>query len=59
MAGNFDFVFGDIWHDAGDGRDLYLRMKEWESKYPNIQFSFWLEDTIKCYLDEDLWDMGQ
>lgn len=59
MAGNFDFVFGDIWHDAGDGRDLYLRMKVWETKYPDIRFSFWLEDTIKCYLDEDLWDMGK
>ena len=59
MAGNFDFLFADIWHDAGDGRDLYLRMKAWESKYPDIRFSFWLEDTIKCYIDEDLWDMGQ
>ena len=59
MAGNFDFVFGDIWHDAGDGRDLYLRMKAWETKYPDIRFSFWLEDTIKCYVDEDLWDMGK
>ena len=57
MEGNFDFVFGDIWHDAGDGRELYLRMKAWEEKYPQIRFSFWLEDTIRCYLDEDLWDM--
>ena len=57
MEGNFDFVFGDIWHDAGDGRDLYLRMKAWEAKYPDIRFSFWLEDTIRCYLDEDLWDL--
>lgn len=55
MEGNFDFVFGDIWHDAGDGRDLYLRMKAWEAQYPDIRFSFWLEDTIQCYLDESLW----
>ncbi len=55
MGGSFDFVFGDIWHDAGDGRELYLRMKAWETQYPDIKFSFWLEDTIKCYLDEDLW----
>jgi hypothetical protein len=48
-------VFADIWHDAGDGRDLYLRMKKWETLYPDIKFSFWLEDTIRCYLDEDLW----
>ncbi len=24
MEGNFDFVFADIWHDAGDGREPYL-----------------------------------
>ena len=55
MAGSFDFVFADIWHDAGDGKDLYLKMKEYEKKHPDIDFSFWLEDTIKCYLDETLW----
>ena len=59
MAGNFDFVFADIWHDAGDGRDLYLRMKKWEEMHPDIKFSFWLEDTIRCYLDEDLWDLPE
>ena len=57
MAGNFDFVFGDIWHDAGDGRELYLRMKEWETRFPDIRFSFWLEDTIRCYLDRELWNL--
>ena len=57
MEGRFDFVFGDIWHDAGDGRELYLKMKEWETRFPDIDFAFWLEDTIKCYLDESLWDI--
>ena len=55
MAGRFDFVFADIWHDAGDGKELYLKMKEYAPKHPDIEFSFWLEDTIKCYLDETLW----
>ncbi len=55
MAGNFDFVFADIWHDAGDGKELYLKMKKYEKKHPDIDFTFWLEDTIKCYLDETLW----
>ena len=55
MAGNFDFVFADIWHDAGDGQELYLRMKEYEKKYPDVEFSYWLEDTIQCYLDKSLW----
>ena len=59
MEGNFDFVFGDIWHDAGDGCELYLRMKEWEARFPDIRFSFWLEDTLLCYLDKSLWEMPQ
>lgn len=53
--GEYDFVFADIWHDAGDGRDLYLRMKEYEKKFPSAKFTYWLEDTIECYLDRDLW----
>ena len=57
MAGNFDFVFADIWHDAGDGKELYLKMKPYEARFPTIDFSFWLEDTIRCYLDESLWEM--
>ena len=55
MTGNFDFVFADIWHDAGDGKELYLKMKAYEKKNPDITFTYWLEDTIKCYLDETLW----
>ncbi|MBR2010300.1 MAG: hypothetical protein IKA06_00930 [Clostridia bacterium] len=55
LDGNFDFVFADIWHDAGDGKELYLKMKAYEKKHPLIDFTFWLEDTIKCYLDETLW----
>lgn len=55
LAGNFDFVFADIWHDAGDGKELYLRMKEYEKKCPGTEFTYWLEDTIRCYLDKDLW----
>ena len=59
MGGNFDFVVADIWHDAGDGCDLYLRMKEYQPRFPEIDFTFWLEDTLKCYLDKSLWDMPQ
>lgn len=59
MADHFDFVFADIWHDAGDGREPYLKMKEIAAEHPDIDFSFWLEDTIKCYLDTSLWDIPQ
>lgn len=55
MANSFDFVFADIWHDAGDGRDLYLKMLPWRTRFPATRFAFWLEDTLRCYLDPTLW----
>ncbi len=59
MAGRFDFVFADIWHDAGDGKELYLRMRKIAEKHPDITFTYWLEDTIRCYLDPSLWYGGE
>ena len=51
----YDFVFADFWHDAGDGRGLMLKMKEYEKYSPDSEYMYWLEDTINCYLDRDLW----
>jgi len=51
----YDFVFADIWHDVGDGRELYLKMKELEPLSPQTVYSYWLEDTIRCYLAKELW----
>lgn len=52
----FDFIFADIWHDAGDGRELYRTFKSFEPLYPSgTEFSYWLEDTILCYEDAELW----
>lgn len=51
----YDFVFADIWRDVGDGRELYLKMKNYEGSCPGTSFRYWLEDTIACYLDDGLW----
>ncbi len=53
--GEYDFVFADFWHDVSDGREHYLRLKEYEKNFPDTQFTYWLENTIKCYLDRELW----
>lgn len=55
LGDGYDFAFADIWHDAGDGKELYLKFKEYEKKYPHIDFTYWIEDTIRCYLQADLW----
>jgi len=48
--GQYDFIFADLWHDAGDGKELYLKIKPFEKKYPDTKIAYWLEKTIKCYL---------
>lgn len=52
----YDFIFADIWHDVGDGRELYRRFKSFEPLYPpETEFSYWLEETILCYENRELW----
>lgn len=53
--GDFDFAFADIWHDVGDGRELYHRFKSYEAAFPHTEFTYWLEDTILCYERPELW----
>lgn len=53
--GNFDFIFADIWHDAGDGPEMYRRFKALEHLTPGAKHAYWLEDTIRCYEDKSLW----
>ncbi len=53
--GDFDFAFADIWHDAGDGLPLWRRFKEREGRFPTTEFTYWLEDTLLCYENKELW----
>lgn len=46
----YDFVFSDLWHDVGNGIELYLKMKEYEKLSLNMTYSYWIEKSILCYL---------
>ena len=46
----FDYLFADLWHDVSDGTEMYLKIKEYEKLYPNIEFEYWIEKSIKAYL---------
>ena len=52
----FDFVFADIWHDPSDGIDLYLKLKEAEKLSPQTQYCYWVEKTLKVYIDNLIGD---
>ena len=49
-SGKYDFVFTDIWHDASDGVELYLKMKGYEKLSPKTEYGYWIEDTLKLYI---------
>ena len=52
--GDVDFVFMDIWHDIADGAALYVRAKQYESRFPHTRFSYWIERSLRCALVDDL-----
>lgn len=47
---HFDHVFVDLWHDVSDGLPLYKEFKMYEKKH--CVYHYWIEKTLKCYLDE-------
>lgn len=52
---NYDYIFADIWHDVGDGREMYLKLKSFENKCSCAKFDYWLEKSILMYLHKEYW----
>lgn len=50
LTGYFDYVFADIWHDAGDGLPLYKKFKELEKLNQKMKYDYWIEKSLKCYI---------
>ena len=44
----YDYAFVDLWHDVGDGVELYLKMKSLEKD--NIKYRYWIEESLKSWL---------
>lgn len=42
----YDYIFADLWFDAEDGLEYYLKLSEIESKN-NIKIDYWLETSLK------------
>ena len=50
--GDFDFCFADIWEGAVDGAKAYQKIRPHEKRLSETEFTYWIEDQIKAYLDE-------
>ncbi len=48
---NYDYAYVDIYHDAGDGKEVYKKMLEIVKDEDRNKLNFWIYDTIKYYLD--------
>ncbi len=46
----YDYVFVDIYHDAGDGKEVYLKMNQYRNRFKKTIFEYWVYNTIKHYL---------
>lgn len=49
--GQFDYCFADIWESQIDGAEDYLRIKEYERRLPSTEFSYWIETSIRWWIN--------
>ncbi len=49
--GDYDFVFADIWEGIVDGAEHYKKIKPHEKRLPGTEFTYWIEEQIKYYLE--------
>lgn len=48
--GKYDYVFVDIYHDAGDGKEVYLSFHDIVKNYKRTKVDFWIEKSIRQYI---------
>lgn len=49
---DFDYCFADIWEGVEDGSRYYTQIKPFEKKLTKTQFTYWIENEIKAYLEQ-------
>jgi hypothetical protein len=52
----FDFAFVDLWHDASDGLDAYLKIKKLEHCSCRTKFIYWAEDSLLSRIRWQIFD---
>lgn len=50
----YDYVNMDIWKSLYDMLNLYLRAICIEAKNPEVKFSYWLENELKCEIQKSM-----
>ena len=53
---DFDSIFADLWHDQGDGMEMYLRLRRIERKNGLCNVDYWIEPTLISTLRHLVYD---
>lgn len=43
---SFDYIFADLWHDQGDGLEMYLKLRRIEKRNALQNVDYWIEPTL-------------
>lgn len=54
LFSNYDFINVDIWRDTLDMLPIYLMCLKVEKEYPNVKFSYWLENDLKVLIQKEI-----
>ncbi len=54
LFSNYDFINVDIWRDTLDMLPIYLMCLKVEKEYPNVKFSYWLENDLKVLMQKEI-----
>lgn len=46
----YDYCFADIWENQVDGAEAYVKLKKYEQRLPYTEFSYWIEASIRWWL---------
>ena len=49
---SYDLCFADLWQGAGDGVPLRKRLKEYEARWREMRFVYWMEDALAFFAEE-------
>ncbi|MBO4572643.1 MAG: hypothetical protein J5762_02610 [Clostridia bacterium] len=52
-AGDFDYIYVDVWHDVSDAVGLIKAFKAVEKYCPTARYGYWIEDTVRYYLADE------
>lgn len=50
QGGRADYIYADLWHDVGDGLEIYKHLKGLEPLWEGAECDYWIEDSMLCYM---------